>query len=77
MGILIKILTLLPAIIDAVRKLEEMAPMPGVGKDKANVILEIIRAVGIGLGEDLIPAVEKTISIVVGLANKLGLFKKG
>ena len=73
MQTLMLVLKLLPAIIQAIQSVEEAVPQPGVGPDKKQLILDIVR--GILGDEGLVPAIAKVIDLVVALLNKLGVFK--
>ena len=74
MQTLMLVLQLLPMIIQAVQAIESVIPQPGVGAEKKNLILDVIRQV-IG-DEQLVPAVSRVIDLVVTLLNKLGVFKQ-
>lgn len=69
------LLQLLPAIIAAIKALEDLAPMPGVGKDKMAVIRQVLELTGESVAA-MMPLVEKAVGIVVGFANAVGAFKK-
>ena len=74
MGTLLVILQLLPSIIATIKAIEVVIPGPGLGEEKRNLILDIIKGVGGDVGE-LIPAITKVIALVVAMLNKLGIFK--
>ena len=68
------LLSLLPAIITAIKAIEEALPATGQGAAKLALIREIIESVSGELTE-LWPYVEKVISLVVSWFNKTGVFK--
>ena len=69
------ILQLLPAIITAIRAIEEAIPGKGQGEMKLAAIREILEAVS-GQVSTLWPFIEKAISVLVSLFNKTGTFTK-
>lgn len=82
LGILKLILTLLPVVVDAVKVLEAAFPQGGQGAAKLAALREIIAgafsaAQDIGVTfEEIWPALERTVSALVGLFNKTGAFKQ-
>ena len=68
------LLSLLPAIITAIKAIEEALPATGQGAVKLALIREIIESVSGELTE-IWPYVEKVISLVVAWFNKTGVFK--
>jgi len=68
------ILTLLPAIIDAIKAIETAIPISGKGAEKITAVKEIIVDVNKHATE-LWPHIEKTINILVRLFNSTGIFK--
>ena len=70
------LLQLLPAIITAIRAIEEAIPGKGQGEAKLAAIREILESVS-GQVSSLWPFIEKAISVLVGLFNKTGTFTKG
>ena len=69
------LLQLLPAIITAIRAIEEAIPGKGQGEAKLAAIREILESVS-GQVSSLWPFIEKAISVLVGLFNKTGTFTK-
>ena len=69
------ILQLLPAIITAIRAIEEAIPGKGQGEAKLTAIREILESVS-GQVSTLWPFIEKAISVLVGLFNATGVFNK-
>lgn len=67
------ILTILPLIIELVKKLEVEFPESGLGKMKASLILETIKAVA---GGENLQVIQKVIDTVVSVLNSFGVFKK-
>lgn len=77
------VMSLLPAIIKAVRSIEEALPQAGLGAEKLRLVREMIEGAFATLGEvklkfeDAWPGIERAIAAVVGLFNRTGAFKKG
>lgn len=69
------ILQLLPAIITAIKAIEEAIPGKGQGEMKLAAIREILESVS-GQVSSLWPFIEKAISVLVSLFNKTGTFTK-
>lgn len=69
------LLQLLPAIITAMKALEEAIPGKGQGELKLAAIREILEAVS-GQVQVLWPYIEKAISVLVTVFNKTGTFAK-
>ncbi len=69
------ILSLLPAIISAIKAIEEAIPGQGKGEAKLTAIREIIEAVSSQAGA-LWPQIQTVIGILVNLFNKSGIFQK-
>jgi len=69
------ILSLIPALIDAIVAVEKAIPMSGTGEAKTALIIESITAVN----EDtktLVPIIQRIISVIVKTFNALEIFKK-
>lgn len=73
--ILKTVLSLIPAIIDAIKAVEDAIPGSGKGEQKLAAIRAIVEQV-YDKASDLWPSIEKTISVLVGLFNAVGAFKK-
>lgn len=69
------LLQLLPAIITAIKAIEEAIPGKGQGELKLAAIREIIESVS-GQVITLWPYIEKAISVLVSMFNKTGAFTK-
>ncbi len=69
------VLKLLPAIIEAVKAVENLVSDTGQGAAKLQAIREILEAVS-SQSATLWPEIQKVIAIIVGLANKTGVFPK-
>lgn len=69
------ILQLLPAVIRAVKEIEELFPEAGMGPMKLALVREALVAVSDTAG-DMLPLIEKLISAVVRVFNELGIFKR-
>ena len=72
----INVLQLIPAIIAAIKAIEDAIPGKGQGEAKLAAIREILTAVSTQF-EVMWPMIEKAISVMVGLFNKTGVFAKG
>lgn len=70
------LLQLLPAIITAIRAIEDAIPGKGLGEQKLAAIREILEAAS-GQVALFWPLIEKAIGVLVGLFNKTGVFSKG
>lgn len=69
------VLSLLPAIIEAVKAVENLVPGSGQGASKLQAIREILEAVS-DQAATLWPEIQKVIGILVNLFNKSGIFQK-
>ena len=69
------ILNLLPALIMAMRAIEEAIPGQGKGEDKLAAIRAILEATNAQIGA-LWPTIQTAIGILVALFNKTGAFTK-
>jgi hypothetical protein len=72
---LLTIMRLLPAIIAAVRAIEEAIPQAGKGAEKLQAVREIMEAVD-DSARSLWPHVAAAIAVLVGLFNKTGVFQR-
>lgn len=73
MNNLILAIKLIPVLIDAIRSIEQAIPGSGQGKAKLSAVLDIITSVE--QAASALP-LEKIISVLVGLFNNTGVFKK-
>lgn len=73
--ILRTVLSLIPALVDAIKAIEEAIPGQGKGEQKLAAIRQIIEAT-YDRATDLWPYVERTITTLVGLFNATGVFRK-
>jgi len=73
MTIFLTILQLVPALIAAIKAIEEAIPGQGQGEQKLAAIREITETVYTE-GSSLWPSISKVISILVGVFNKTGAF---
>jgi hypothetical protein len=85
MNTVLIILKMLPVVMTAVRAVEEAIPLPGQGKKKLDLVLNILRtAYDSGIvdvardftWERLVNIVVPMIARIVDLHNELGLFPK-
>lgn len=67
------ILNLLPALITAMKAIEEAIPGQGKGEDKLAAIRAILEATNAQIGA-LWPTIQTVIGILVSLFNKTGTF---
>jgi len=75
MKIALLILQMFPAIIAAIKSLEEFLPAEGQGKVRLDVIRQVIE-ITYEASKEIWPFIEKTIEILVKAANSLGVFGK-
>jgi len=73
-SIAIAVLELVPAIIKAIKGVEEAIPVSGQGAEKLALIKEILFSIS-SKAEEVWPAIEKAIGAIVAIFNKLGIFK--
>jgi len=84
MNLLLTALKLLPLVLAAVKAVEEAIPLPGQGKQKLDLVLDVIKSAydaSTSLSkefsiEKLITLVVPMINQIVALHNALGLFQK-
>lgn len=69
------VLALLPAVIQAVKGIEEALPYDGLGQEKLALVRQALEAVVDGVDEYW-DVIEKLINVVVSLFNATGLFAK-
>jgi hypothetical protein len=69
------ILSIIPAIIAAIRAIEAAVPDSGQGKQKLDAVIAIIEAADESV-KKLIPQFSAVIGIIVNLFNVTGVFKK-
>ena len=72
---LVIILQLIPALITALKAIEEAIPGSGKGEQKLSAIRGILEAVD-GSITSLWPQISSVISVLVTLFNNTGIFKK-
>lgn len=84
MNTVFAILKLLPLVLAAVKAVEEAIPLPGQGKRKLDLVLDILRTAyegGMDVArefswEKLVTIVVPMVTKIVDLNNELGLFQK-
>ena len=69
------ILQIVPALIQIIKTVEEMFPLPGAGKEKLTLVREMLSSIYAGLDE-IWPVIETIVGKVVEFANNIGAFKK-
>lgn len=74
MQTILVIVQLLPALIAAIKAIEEAIPGQGQGEAKLAAVRGIIEAVDGGY-KNLWPQIQPVIGVLVGLFNKTGAFK--
>jgi hypothetical protein len=74
MNTVIIILQLIPALIAAMRAIEEAIPGQGQGEQKLSAIRQILESVDSGATKYW-PQIQAVIGVLVGLFNKAGVFK--
>lgn len=74
MNTVIAILQLLPALITAIKAIEDAIPGAGQGEQKLAAVRAILEAVDSGVAK-LWPQISSVIGVLVGLFNKVGTFK--
>ena len=75
MGNIVIILQLIPALITALKAIEEAIPGSGQGEQKLSAIRGILEAVD-GSITSLWPQISSVIGVLVTLFNNTGIFKK-
>lgn len=75
MKTLLTILQMLPALIQAVKQVEEFVPVPGAGKQKLDLIIGIIEDT-FEDAKGMLPTIAKVVGRIVNLANSTGVFAK-
>lgn len=66
---------LIPALIELIKAIEEAIPGQGKGEQKLAAVRAIVEQT-YEKGVDAWPSLEKVISVLVGLFNATGVFKK-
>ena len=69
------ILQLIPALITAIKAIEEAIPGAGQGEQKLAAVRGILEAVDGSIAK-LWPTISQVIGVLVGLMNKTGTFKQ-
>ena len=75
MNTIVTILQLLPALITAIKAIEDAIPGSGQGEAKLAAIREILESVS-GQATTLWPFIEKAIGVLVAFFNRTGVFAK-
>ena len=75
MGNIVIILQLIPALIAAIKAIEEAIPGSGQGEQKLAAVRGILEAVDASATK-LWPQISSVIGVLVGLFNSTGVFKK-
>ena len=76
MNTVVMIFQLIPALIQAMRAIEDAIPGSGQGEQKLAAIRQILEAVDAGVAK-FWPQIQTTIGVLVGLFNSTGAFRKG
>lgn len=69
------VISILPIIIEAVKQIEALFPESGNGRQKLELVKNILISADSNL-EDSWPLISKVIGSVVAFCNSTGLFKK-
>jgi hypothetical protein len=72
---LLTVMRLLPALIVAIKAIEEAIPAAGRGAEKLQAVREIIEAVDES-ARALWPQIAASVAVLVALFNKTGVFAK-
>lgn len=72
---IIEIMKLVPALIAAIKAIEEAIPETGVGSEKLKAIHDMLAAISLNV-DQYWGAIEKVIGVIVTLFNKTGVFPK-
>jgi hypothetical protein len=75
MGNIVIILQLIPALIAALKAIEDAIPGSGMGEQKLAAVRGILETVDAGVGK-LWPQISGVIGVLVNLFNNTGAFKK-
>ena len=75
MNTIMIILQLIPALITAIKAIEEAVPGSGQGEQKLAAIRQILEAVDSGAAK-MWPTISSVIGVLVNLFNATGTFKK-
>jgi hypothetical protein len=70
------ILQIVPLLIEIIKAVESLIPKPGEGLSKWEAVKAILQE-AVPKIEPVLPQIEKIVSIIVGIANKTGVFQKG
>jgi len=84
MNTLLIVLKLLPLILSVVRSVEEAIPLPGQGRKKLDLVLDVLKTAYDGSNslaaefswDKLVALVVPMVGKIVDLHNALGLFQK-
>ena len=74
MNTVIMILNLIPALIAAMKAIEDAIPGAGKGEEKLAAVRQILEAVDSGASKYW-PQIQAVIGVLVGLFNRTGAFK--
>ena len=74
MNTVVMILQLIPALIQAMKAIEDVIPGQGQGEQKLSAIRHILESVDAGAAK-FWPQIQTTIGILVKLFNATGVFK--
>ena len=74
MNAIVTILNLLPALITAIKAIEDAIPGSGQGEAKLAAVRAILEAVDSSVSK-LWPQISAVVGVLVGLFNKSGVFK--
>jgi hypothetical protein len=75
MNVLMIVLSLIPALIQAIKAIEAAIPESGKGAEKLEAVKNILEVVDANASKYW-PQIQSVVSILVGLFNKTGTFSK-
>lgn len=75
MNTIVIILQLIPALIQAMKAIEEAIPGSGQGEQKLTAIRQIIEAVDANIAK-MWPTISSVVGVLVRVFNDTGVFKK-
>ena len=75
MQTLVAIMQIFPALLGVITAVEQAFPQSGVGPQKLGMVKQIMVEAYDGI-QEIMPAIEKVVGVVVAFANTIGAFRK-
>jgi hypothetical protein len=75
MQTLLAIMQIFPALLGVITAVEQAFPQAGVGSQKLDMVKQIMLEAYDGI-QEIMPAIEKIVGVVVAFANAIGAFRK-